>query len=195
LRVFLTILFYLLLTVVWFRLLYCSRCMISRLLFLARLKRTVKRRGGTVRIKHFPLRAFFSVYGGEDVTVRLGDGTAVSLKFFPFFLKRKSVVLYDEREMRVQKQSTLFSGKTYFGFMPRGVVDLSDLHRMKKKKYSCAFSDAAENRIMLFSPAPLSMRAVTGVGNSTVLDNGVSVYHFKTYTEGGFLHHLRERLS
>lgn len=34
-----------------------------------------------------------------------------------FFLKRKSVVLYDEREMRVQKQSTLFSGKTYFGFL------------------------------------------------------------------------------
>ncbi len=188
--VFLKILFYLLVLVVLLRLLYYSRCMIGRLLFLARLRRTIKKSGGTVKIKHFPLRSFFFAYDGEDAIVHLDNGTAVSLKFFPFFLRRKSIVLHNEKKMSIQKQSTLFSGKTHFGFMPRGVVDLSDLHRLKKRKYSCVFSDLAEKRIMLFSPAPLSMRAVTGVGNSVVLDNGVEAYHFTTYTEKGLLHHF-----
>ena len=182
-----TILFYLLCFLFFLKLLYFLRCIASRLLFVMRLRHTIKRRGGKVKILRPPLQSFFFSYDGEDIAVALSDETIVLLKFFPFFHKRKSIVLHDERTMSLQKQSALIAGRTSFGFLPYGMADLSEMHRIKKKKYSSAFSDLAEKRVMLFSPAPIAASAITSAGNAVVLDDGVTAYHFECYTEKGIL--------
>ena len=189
-KVFLTILFYLLCFLFLLKLLYFLRCIASRLLFVMRLRHTIKRRGGKVKILRPPIQSFFFSYDGEDIAVALSDETIVLLKFFPFFHKRKSIVLYDEKNMSLQKQSALIAGNTSFGFLPRGTADLSDMHRIKTKKYSSVFSDLAEKRVMLFSPAPISARAITSAGNAILLDNGIATYHFECYTEKGILSHF-----
>lgn len=189
-KVYLTVFFYLVCFLFLLELLYFLSCIASRLLFVVRLRHVVKKRGGRVKFLRLPLRSFFFSYDGEDIIATLPDQTMVLLKFFPFFHKRKSIVLYDEKNMSLQKQSALIAGNTSFGFLPRGTADLSDMHRIKTKKYSSVFSDLAEKRVMLFSPAPISARAITSAGNAILLDNGIATHHFECYTEKGILSHF-----
>ena len=185
-RIFLTIVFYIAVFLVALKLLHLLGCMLHRLRFVARLRRAVEKKGGSVTLLHFPLRSFFSRYDGEDILVRW-RGETTALKFFPYFMKGKNVILQNEECLTVQKNLVLFGGGARAAGAPVSskINDVSSIYRAKERAYSSSFSSSAKKKVMVFSPAPASMRAVQN-GSATVLDNGVEIYHFSVYTAKGF---------
>lgn len=186
-KVFLTIVFYIVVFIIALKLWRVLGCMLHRLRFVAKLKRTVEKKCGSVKILHSPLRSFFSVYDGEDISIRL-DGKMIALKFFPFFLKGKNIILNDQKQMTTQKNFILFGGGKGGTARPK-INDASAIYSAKSKNYSSVFSPSAGKKIMLFSPAPISMKAIQN-GSATILDNSVEIYHFSVYTAKGFLQNL-----
>jgi hypothetical protein len=168
---------------------YFIRTVFRRRRFIKRLKRTVKEAGGSLRILHFPLRSLFSVYDGEDAMITLPSGEVFLLKFVSHFTKERNILLIDEKGMHVQRNLFLHGGARFpLGFAHARFSDASKMYRIRCKRYSSVFFGEGK-RIMIFSPAPLSMRALVEE-RAVVLDNGVDIYHFTVYTDKGFLEKL-----
>lgn len=168
---------------------YFVRTVFRRQRFVKRLKRSVKKAGGSLRILHFPLRSLFSAYDGEDFAITLPSGEIFLLKFVSHFTKERNLLLVDEKAMHVQRNLFLHGGARFpLGFAHARFSDASKMYRVRCKRYSSAFFGEGK-RIMIFSPAPLSMRALVEE-RAVVLDNGVDIYHFTVYTDKGFLEKL-----
>lgn len=187
LRIVLTVLFYILLFVILLKLFSLGREVLQRMRFVARLKRSVARTHGQVRVLHFPLRSLFFVYDGEDIVVETGEKQRMKLKFFPYFIRAKTVVLKDARRAHLQKNLMLFSRAAVNRHAE--YLQVSAMYRGRDKKYSSVFSKTKGESILLFSPVPYSMQGIEN-GRSAVLDNGVSIFGFSVYTTKGFLQRL-----
>ncbi|MBP3437137.1 MAG: hypothetical protein J6K61_04430 [Clostridia bacterium] len=189
-KVFITILFYVIAFFVSLKVLRLLWYFFHHLSFFTEIKCRVKKMGGTVKLLHFPLRSFFSKYDGEDILIHL-CGETTALKFFPYFLKGKNIILNDHEHMITQNNFILFGGGSGGTARPP-IHDASAIHNAKSKKYSSVFSSSAEKKIMLFSPAPISIKGVQ-IGGSIILDNSVKNYHFKIWTAKGFLQKLERK--
>ena len=168
---------------------YFARSVFRRQRFVKRLKRSVRKAGGSLRVLHFPLRSLFSVYDGEDLAITLSSGEVFLLKFVSHFTKERNLILVDEKGMHVQRNLFLHAGPRFpLGFAHARFSDASKMYRIRCKRYSSVFFGEGKH-IMIFSPAPLSMRALVEE-RAVVLDNGVDIYHFTVYTDKGFLEKL-----
>ena len=174
------------------KLLYLFRCIRRRLSFVSRLKREAKKQGAAVEILHFSLRSFLSVYDGEDIIIHRGD-EKILIKFFPHFLKERSVTLLDETKLTVKRHLFLFGGRGY-GFMPPVMNDASSMFKERTKKYSSLFSETEGKRIMLFSPRPFKVKGIEN-GVTVSLDNGMPFAHFVIYDQNVFLKNIERYVA
>ncbi|MBQ9735384.1 MAG: hypothetical protein IJV96_01190 [Clostridia bacterium] len=189
-KVFLTIVFYIVVFFVALKLWRVLGCLFHRLCFVAKLKRAVKRKGGSVTVLHCPLRSFFSVYDGEDVLLKIPKEKPIKIKFFPGWIKSKNVSLQDASSAIISRNLFLFTPhQARFGTVKTKYVSSSDAFNGKKKRYSSVFSNRDGENVLMFSPSPISLKGLEG-NKQAELDSGALIYKFSVYSTKIFLQKL-----
>ena len=164
---------------------------ISRKMFCRRLKKMCKDKGYDYKEINSPIKAFFTVYGGEDIVISRRE-RVIRLKFFQGFVSKWFVHIENERVARIFKRlafvggnikMSAYGGVNYSG--SKGKV-VSDTFLKFKKKIDLSFSKDNFENIVIISPKCYDMTVVEGNSKQTV-GSGSCIFNSKIYYQMDFL--------
>ena len=160
------------------------RLFVSRLLFIVKLKKKVKKSNLTLKVKRCPLRSIFLAYAEEDLLILDGDQILYKVKLFPHRTARRVILLSSGDRYIVQRKLAFFlHPQIYNSPSTRRIVDVSP-RGVHPHRYSSLFSEVDGQRVMLFHPEPLELLDERG----NALGHGSEYAGFKVFTPEGFLH-------
>ena len=160
-----------------------------RIRFCSRLKKMCKEKGYAYNKCNSPVKAFFKVYGGEDIVISRRE-KVIRLKFFPGFTSKWFIHIENERKARFYKRFIFvgvnIKGRAQGGNFLGGKGSISsDGLFGYNKRIDLSFSKDNYENIVIISPKCNDMTIVEGNSKQTV-GSGIAYGKSKLYYQKDF---------
>lgn len=152
------------------------RAVISRIIFSAKLKSAIKKRGGICRFLRVAIASLFVNDNKDDAELVL-DGNAYTIKIFPKNVRTRNVYLYSlEKAFLSRSFAQNLSGQGIFDGKP--IINSGE---GSKRAFSLKIKPNTQSKyILLFEATPLNVYALDKNGYKTVGSgeeyDGVTLY-------------------
>ena len=165
------------------------RAALSRLVLILKIKSTVKKKGGKLKLSRFPIASFFINSDKNDMYINLA-GEEYAVKYFPGNPLNKKVYIHDLECAYTSrpKAQSLWGRGARCGSRVDVIINKADT-KMKKHKLKMA-STEQKNVVLVFSPLPYELYVYDG-NKYRMTGNGEKFENITMYMGNGVVDFLQ----